>query len=498
MCRRYKQGVLREEEALLPARVEDYVSPENVVRAIDAYVDTLDLAALGFVHAQGELSSGQPAFSPACLLKLYLAGFLNRVHSSRRLALECKRNLEFIWLLEGLRPGFRCIAEFRQSNSAALQQCSREFVMLCRELRLLGRRTVAIDGAFFHGNASRASTLTDKRLRKELAKLELQIATYYQQLDEQDRAEQGAPAQLDEVPDLAAKITALKARQQLRQRQLQQLQESGERQLGQTDPDARILHKAHQDVVGYNVQSTVETRHKLIIHHEVTHAGNDAEQLATQAIAAKQILLVKKLIAEADTGYYSEEQLAACAQAGITAYVPPPNKYQIIEAQGRLSGASFTYDAQRDAYLCPGNQSLYPRGKPTERRGQMRTCYTCKASLCKACPLKDQCLPPRTPYRRIFRTEHASLIEAHRQRMARTGAQHMRERAATVEHPFGTLKCWFGYQHLLTRGFEKVRGEMSLAILAYNLLRVIHVLGIEKFKKICVKRRAIAQQAMAS
>lgn len=495
MSRRYKQGTARNQEALLPPRIEDYVGEDNTVRAIDAYVDTLNLKALGFQNAGGKLTCGQPAFAPAALLKLYLVGYLNRVHSSRRLARECRRNLEIIWLLEGLTPGYRSIAEFRKLHGKALQAANKEFVLLCKELNLLGGEVVALDGAFFNASASDNSILTKTRLEKDLKQIEANISAYYQDLDVQDAAEQSSPDELGEAADLTEKLMQLKARQVRKQAQLKVLEDTAQTQLSHTDPDARFLRKAGQQMVGYNVQSVVDEKHKLIIHHEVTHAGNDSAQLSTQSLAAKEILGVDTLTVLADGGYYGEKELAACKAAKITAYVPAPNKHPALTEDGRLSGAQFHYNPEQNAYVCPAGELLRPRGEPVDYGGVRRTCYTRPKRACQSCPLKDACLPPKTARREIWRSEHAELIEAHRLRMEQEGADRMKRRAATVEHPFGTLKCWFGWLHFLVRGFAKVRGEMSLMVLGYNLTRVINILGVEAFRKLCAQRRMSALAA---
>jgi transposase len=502
MGRRYKQGTARSQYALLPPRIEDYVGEDNTVRAIDAYVETLDLDALGFRNAGGCLAPGQPAFPPGALLKLYIFGYINRVHSSRRLARECRRNLEAIWLVEGLAPGYRTIAEFRKINGPALKAACKDFVALCKELDLLGGEVVAVDGAFFNASASDASVVTKTRLEKDLKQIELDIDAYCQGLDAQDEQESGSALDLGTTGELDTKLAKLKAQQARKQAQIKQLEDSGETQLSRTDPDARALRKAGQQTVGYNVESTVDATHKLIVHHEVTNDGNDAEQLARQAIAAKEVLGVDRLIAEADAGFYSEAQLAECAAANITAYVAIPDKYRAVSAEERFSGAQFPYLLQVDAYICPGGQLLRPQGKPALRRGVERTRYTCPASQCKGCPLKAACLPARTPQRQIWRSEHAEVAEAHRERMATEGRERMVQRASLVEHPFGTLKRWFGWDHFLVRGFKKVRGEMALMVLGYNLTRVINILGLQAFRDYCARRltggRMAAQAAVAA
>lgn len=503
MGRRYKQGTARTCEAQLLRRIEDCVDADNRVRGIDAYVATLDLDALGFSNAGGELRCGQPAFAPAALLKLYIAGYLDRVHSSRRLARECRRNLEYIWLLEGLTPSYRTIAEFRRVNGAALQAACKDFVALCQDLDLLGGTEVGIDGSFFKASASAASVTTKVGLEKQLKQIARDIASYHEGLEAQDAAERGLGEDLGEVPDLTVKIARLQARQERQRAQLKALEDSGETQLSRTDVDARALRKGNQQLVGYNVQQVVDTKHRLIPHHEVTNAGNDTEQLVAQAIAAQEVLAVDELLAVADAGYFSEGPLAACAQAGITVYVPVPNYEQRLTAKGRLSGARFEYLPERDVYRCPGDQELHRYGEPHRRAGTgtLYTRYSRPPGACAGCQFAASCLPA-SGRRTIERSEHAPVVDALRQRMAVEGPARMRQRAGLVEHPFGTLKRWYGWDHFLVRGFEKVRGEMSLMVLGYNLTRVVHILGLQAFGDYCAQRLSnrgmAAQAAMAA
>lgn len=371
MARRYKQGQARAQEALLPPRVEDYVSETNLVRAIDAYVDTLDLPELGFTNSGGDLTPGQPAFDPGMLLKLYLYGYLNRVRSSRRLEWECRRNLELMWLLEGLVPSYWTIAEFRRVNGNALRAANRDFVMQCRELDLLGGETIAIDGSFFHASASDASITTKKSLEAELKKIERDLEAYTQELDANDAQETDAGEGLGEAPALARKLEELKERQTRKQAQRERLEASSETQLSRTDPDARALSKGKQHVTGHDVQSSVDEKHKIIVHHEVTNAGNDQNQLSSQ-----------------------------CQQteAGATVYVPIPDKHKAVKGQGRLGGECFPYNRPGNAYICPAGEVLPPRGQPQQKNGIRCTRYSRPASQCLDCPLRGCVCPSPAPH----------------------------------------------------------------------------------------------------
>ncbi len=479
--RRFKTGVCREQGSLLPPRVDDYVGPDNPVRVIAAYVGTLDVAALGFRHADREVGAGQPPYDPADLLGLYLYGYLNQVRSSRRLEREARRNVEVMWLLKGLVPCYRTIGEFRKDNAAALQAANRGFVRTLHELELLSGDVVAIDGAFFHGDASKASIVTGRRLAEQLAALDQTIEAYGVTLDANDAAEDATAVEPSGA--VADRLAALEAKRAAAQAALDRLAASGETQLSRTDPDARLLSKAGQTVAGYNVQVAVDAKHKLIVASEVVNDGNDSGQLHVMAEAAKQALGVATLTAVADGGYYNGETLRACEASGITAYVPLAQRDRRLTAQGRFSLSAFRYDATADLYRCPGEALLRPMSGQREAvNGKRYTLYVSHKSDCDGCPLRARCLSDKAERRTIYRWEHEAVIERHRARMAAAAAAPlMSRRAALVEHPFGTLKCRAGYRHFLMRGLHKVRGEWSLMALCYNLARVTSIIGAGRF-----------------
>jgi transposase len=487
--RTFKTGESREQPSLLPPRIEDYVGPDNTVRAIESYVCALDLAKLGFRHAgRGLEEVGQPPYDPADLLKLYLYGYINQVRSSRRLAREANRNLELIWLLKNLKPGYRTIANFRKENWEGLKAVNRSFVLLVRELGLVGGSVVAIDGSFFHGDASKASIFTRRRLADQIAKLDLEIEAYGKSLEDNDAAE----AKVDRTDgpgnggggdgsDIGAKVAALMARRSRAQADLDRLEESGETQMSLTDPDARHLVKSGQGVAGYNVQVAVDDKHKLIIASEVVNDSSDVGQLHAMATAAKEALDAEALQVLADEGYYSSTELKACEDDGIIAYVPVPGGNGQTAKRGRFSLKEFSYDPAADTYHCPAGERLRPmEGRWENTSGRTEIRYASSAKACKICPLKARCLSPKASRRTIGRWEHEDVLERHRARM-HDASELMRRRSAIVEHPFGTLKCRAGYRHFLVRGFDKVRGEWSLMALGYNFTRVLNILGLERF-----------------
>jgi len=485
----FKTGESRDQVSLLPARIDDYVGSDNPVRAIESFVCALDLARLGFRHAdRGAEEAGQPPYDPADLLKLYLYGYINQVRSSRRLEREACRNLELIWLLKNLRPGYRTIANFRKENWSALKAANRSFVLLARELELVGGSTVAIDGSFFHGDASKASIFTRKRLKEQIAKLDQDIEAYRKSLEDNDAAEAKRPRKNrgnatggGRGGDIGAKVAELMAKRSRAQADLARLEESGETQLSKTDPDARLLVKSGQGIAGYNVQTVVDDKHKLIVASEVVNDSSDVGQLHAMAKAAKDAVEAEVLQALADEGYYSSLELKACEDDGIIAYVPVPEGNRVVEKRGRFGRRDFNYDARADAYRCPAGEPLRPiNGRWQNASGRIEIRYASRKAICQTCRLRSRCLGENASQRIVYRWEHEDVLERHRARMQ--GADElMRRRSAIVEHPFGTIKCRAGYRHFLVRGFNKVRGEWSLMALCYNFSRVLNILGLKRF-----------------
>lgn len=461
---------------LLPYRVEDFVSENHLVRVIDVFVEGLALAQYGFKYSTGNLSSGQPAYSPAALLKLYIYGYLNRTGSSRRLESECCRNLEVIWLLGGLTPTYKTIADFRKVNGKALKAVNKAFVTTCNDLDLYGKELVAIDGSYFKANASQASITTRQQAERALARLEKDIDTYLADLERADQDDTEPPR---DIARLEEKLALLRERQQAHREALNTMDARQDDQLSHTDPDARRLKKNGKTVAGYNTQVAVDGKNHLIAAVDVTQDGNDSQQLAPMARQACETLGVEALNALADAGYYSKKQLKDCEDQGIKAYVPEPDKQSQAREAGRFPRDAFRYDTEVDHYLCPAGQILSRTG--CQRKGdQINHRYGARASDCASCPLRAKCLPEKTGYRQVYRWEHEDIVERHRERMVKEGRERMRQRSGIVEHPFGTLKLWFGALHFLTRGLEKVTGEMNLMVLCYNLKRATNLLGSQR------------------
>ena len=473
---------------LLPPCVDEYVSPNNPVRAIDAYVDTLDLQALGFKNTQPLISAGQPAYDPAALLKLYLYGYLQGIRSSRKLEREACRNLEVMWLVEGLRPTYKTVADFRKANSTALTAANRDFLLLCKELALFGGEQAAVDGSFFKANASKTGIYTEDKLNKQLECLEKKIADYQQALAEQDAADdQAGKGSLVEDQQLQQKLERLQIKQAEKKALQQQLKDSGDQQISLVDEDARLLTKRGQTVAGYNVQIVVDDKHKLIVAEAVTQDGNDVHQLAPMLAKAQAILQSENLTGLADSGYYEGKQIKTCEDQKITVYVAIPDKSKAIAAKGRFTREQFSYDPEQDCYQCPQGKCLTASGKAHQKNGKWLTCYKSKVAECSQCPLREQCLSEKAAIKQIQRWEHEAVIERHKQRMGQKPGI-MKKRGALAEHPFGVLKHRAGMNHFLMRGLEKCQGEFSLMILGYNFTRVLNLLGVETLRDYCARR----------
>ena len=486
--RRYQPVLNRQQEMLLPPCVDEYVNQNNPVRAIDAYVDTLDLQALGFKNTQPGIAAGQPAYNPAALLKLYLYGYLQGIRSSRKLEREASRNLEVMWLIEGLRPTYKTIADFRKVNGAALKAANRDFLLLCKELALFGGEQAAVDGSFFKADASKSGIYTEDKLNQQLEYLDKKIADYQQALAEQDAADDKAgKGSLVEDKQLQQKLERLQIKQAEKKVLQQQLKDSGDKQVSTVDKDARLLTKRGQTVAGYNVQIVVDDKHKLIVAEEVTQDGNDTHQLAPMLVKAQDILQSEKLTGLADSGYYEGTQLKACEDQGITVYVAIPDKSKAIAAKGRFTREQFNYDPEQDCYVCPKGNPLIASGAAHQKNSKWLTRYQSKASDCNQCPLREQCLGEKAAIKQIHRWEHEAVIERHKQRMGQKPGT-MKKRGALAEHPFGVLKHRAGMNHFLMRGLEKCRGEFSLMVLGYNFTRVLNILGVDALRDYCARR----------
>jgi len=470
----YIAGSDRGEALLLPEVLDDYITPENPVRFIDAFVDQLDLSKAGFTNAQLN-ETGRPPYDPGDLLRLYLYGYLNRVRSSRGLEREAARNLELIWLLRKLRPDFKTIADFRRDNSQAIKAVCREFTLLCRKLELFGGELVAIDSTKIKAQNSKGRNYNGAKLKALLAEIEKKVRAYLEELDQADAQEEeneAGPERLS-AEELKAKIAQLKERKKELQSLAQDLEKSGASQVSLTDPDSRAMSMGRGSSIGYNVHAAVDSKHSLIVDTQVTNTTSDSGALGTMAIKAQENLEVKNLSVVADKGYYNGKEVLVCDTIGVSAYVTKPLT-SANTARGLYGKESFKYDARQNCYICPAGQKLTYRFATNEKG---RAIYYYRATGCKSCPLKPKCTRNKEN-RTITRLAAEEVQEKMAERVA-ANPQIMRRRKAIIEHCFGTIKRSLGYDYFLCRGIRHVTTEINLTVLAYNLKRACNLVGVK-------------------
>jgi transposase len=469
------RGAGRSEVLLFPEALDDYISDNNPVRFIEAFVVSLDLVELGFARAT-PATTGRPAYDPADLLKLYIYGYLNRVRSSRMLERETGRNVEVMWLPGKLTLDFKTIADFRKDNLAAIKAVCREFTLLCKNLELFGGELVAIDGSKFRAVNNRKRNFNPAKPARIIKSLDERIAAYLAQVERQDAAE--LPAAKLSAEGLRAKIEQLSGRKQFHEDLAEKLREGGVQEISLTDPDSRLMSVGQGVNVCYNVQTAVDGKHKLIVHHEVTNAHTDQGNLVLMATTVRQVLGVEKLEVVADKGYYSGEEIKKCEDRGIVTYIPKADVSSKLKKE-LFTKEEFRYDAVTDTYMCPAGEQLTHRCTTTERKKVKMRYYGTAA--CKGCELRPRCTK-RKRGRLIKRLVDEAVLE----RMAERLKEHpekMKLRKQLVEHPFGTIKLGMNQGYFLLKGIKKVAAEMSLTVMAYNLKRVLNILGVQEMIK---------------
>ena len=471
-------GVERTQAVLFPQSLDEYINEDNPVRFIDAYVASLDLVELGFAHATPS-STGRPAYDPGDLLRLYIYGYLNRVRSSRRLEKEAQRNVELMWLMRKLRPDFKTIADFRVDNRSVLTAVFKQFVCFCRELDMFGGELVAIDGSKFRASNSRARIFTAGKLADRLQRIEEQIRAYLAELDHNDQEQEQTVQDPSSAQDLQDKIAKLRERQQHYRALQQEMQQRDLKQIALTDADARLMPQSFSQgggtVVAYNLQTAVDSKHKLIAAYTVTNDTNDLRQLTNMATQAKQALGVERLEVVADAGYYDGDEVAACEAQGIQAYVAKPPSSSKSLNEGLFSKQDFVYDAAADGYRCPAGEWLSYRFTATQKGRELKHYYT---SACSHCELRPQCTSRADGGpRQVTRLVNEDALDRMAQRMA-AEPEKLKLRKELAEHPFGTLKRPWNQGYWLLRGLSKVSAESALSMFAYNARRLINILGV--------------------
>ncbi len=465
---RFVEGEPRTQSTLFPERIEDYIDEDNPVRFVDAFVDGLKLAQLGF-EGMNPKETGRPAYHPATMLKLYIYGYLNRIQSTRRLERETGRNIELMWLLGRLRPDFKTIANFRRHNGKAIRQVCVEFIGLCRKLDLFSQALVAIDGSKFKASNNRDKNFTPAKLKRRIEEIEKSISRYFSRLDRMDNEEPTSEIQSgklkDKIASLRQEVEHLKALEP-------EIKSAPDKQLLLTDPDARSMRSRGTGIVGYNVQTAVDAAHHLIVTHEVTQQNNNLDFLTTMGTQARTEMGVEELEVVADRGYYKSQEIKASEDAGLITYIPKSHTSS-NKAHGLFDRSKFRYLPQEDVYRCPAGETL-PRRTTMQDNGKTMIRYW--SSNCQSCLLKSKCTTGKE--RHVSRWEHEDVLDRMERRLVRD-PQKMNTCRESVEHPCGTIKSWMGATHFEMRTLQHVKTEMSLHVLAYNLKRVMNILGVK-------------------
>lgn len=473
----YIRGADRNQITLFPESIDDYISENNPVRIIDLYIEKLDIKALGFDKA--EVSSvGRPPYNPKDLLKLYLYGYLNRIRSSRRLEHEAARNIEVIWLLKKLKPDFKTIADFRKDNKKALKNVFRDFNKMCDDWSLFGKELVAIDGSKFRASNSKKNNYNAKKLDRHLKHIEEKIEKYMEELDKGDTTE--ADDRKLDAKEIQEIIEKLQNRKQKYEEYQKQLKEEGQNEISTTDPDARLMSGNNNGVdVSYNVQTSVDSKHKLIVDFKVTQNPSDQGELDNMAVRAKKLFGDKEFEVLADKGYYLAKDLKKCVEKGITPYVAKQT-YSNGTGDKDFYSDKFTYDKEKNVYLCPAGKELHFQRKRTSKGKVIGNEYRNYAA-CNGCEFKERCTRSQKG-RSICRHIDQDFLDTIDIQTELNKDKYLM-RQMIVEHPFGTVKRGLDAYYFLTRGKFSVTAEMSLSYLAYNLKRVINVLGVEEILK---------------
>jgi len=469
----HKKGEPREQIILFPDTIDDYIEENNPVRFLDAFIENLDMLKLEFKYAD-PMSTGRPPYDPKDLLKLYIYGYLNRVRTSRRLEKETHRNIEVIWLMRGLKPDFKTIADFRKNNRKVFKEIFREFNILCRKMNLFGNELLAIDGSKFKASNNLGKNYTETLLKTKLKEIDKKIDEYFQDMDELDEKENEDSISSEELKE---KILDLRDEKEYYQELSDKIKSKGESQISLTDPDSRAYPRKYKVGVGYNAQIAADDKHHLIVEQEVTNKVTDVDELSKMAIKAKEELSVDKVKVVADAGYTNAKEIESCDEANIEAYTPRRHSSR-NENRGLYTKDVFKYDKGKDCYICPAGNILNRKFQYNEkRRNKRRDLIYYTTTMCSDCRIRKSCTTDKI--RRITRSPEDHALDAMYERIKKN-PDIINKRKEIVEHIFGTIKFWNEQDHFLMRGLEKVKAEFCLSALSYNITRVINIVGVKR------------------
>ena len=481
----YKKGENRKQQMLFPPSIDEYVSEDNSVRAIEDYVELLDMVKLGFTNSALNSADGRPAYHPKVLLKIYIYGYLNKIRSSRKLEQEITRNVEMMWLCSGLKPSYKTISNFRKDNSKALKQVFREFTLLCKELDLITGELVAVDGGFLRANASKNQLVMKKSVLKDLKKINEKIDNYLEKMEFADKEEK---REKDLKPLSTNSLPKIIKRKEKLDKDLALLEKMGLTQYNRTDPDAKVMVKPAHNLMAYNSQIVVDNKFKFIVATDVSSKAPDHNKLHKMATQTREVLENENMIVLADGGYYNAQEIDKCKKDNIEVIVSIPNKEKQQKDKGYYLHSDFIYDKESDSFTCPNQQILSKSNSViTKENGTKNYIYRAGNKTCKACPLRDNCIPQKTAYKRVSRSEYADIVIEYKEKMKTDRAKALiKKRGSIVEHPFGTIKQHLGWSHFLVRGIEKVSGENALIMFSYNFRRLLNLIGIALFRKLII------------
>lgn len=478
----YIQGDDRRQPTMFPAILDDYITESNPTRVIDAFVDSLDLAALGFdktVLAE----TGRPPYAPNDLLKLFIYGYFNKVRSSRKLETETHRNVEVMWLLNNLKPDNKTISRFRKDNLAAIKRVFDSFVKLCVKMGLYSRQLAAIDGSHFQAVNSKALNYTKIKLQDRINRINNHISEYLTEIEANDDEDSKTP----ENENIVEIIAELQSRKINYEKMLESMVESGETQVSLTDPDSRLLIKGTSRKIAYNVITATEGDNALIIDFEVTNS-TDVGNMHKLAAKCKAALGVDKLTSLADKGFMSATDIANCLVEGVTANVCMDEESldfcietdEICEKLTSYTNGRIVHLKNRNICVCPMGEVLYPqcyrKSKRAARYYNKSACANCTKKCTTSTYDVIDIVMKKSEFSKEFDVKNLKLKQIHYV----PDKQLLKRRKSIAEHPFGIVKRCLGADYLLMKRFSAVTAEMALAYLAFNMKRVINIIGIDK------------------
>ena len=468
---KFVTGRDRSQTHLFPVSIDQTIDNENEVRLIDVFVDSMDLENFGF--DKQFIENGRPAYHPSDLLKLYIYGYMNKVRSSRDLEKECKRNIEVMWLLRCLQPDHNTISNFRRDNPKAIKKVFRETVRIAKHFKLIGGKLIAGDSSKFRAQNSKKNNFNKKKIERHMAYIDNKLDQYNKQLADEDD---------DGIEEIKKEIDKHNQRKQGYEKLDHQLDETGEVQISTSDPESRqMIIRNNITEVAYNVQTTVDAENNIPIDYKLTNT-NDSKAMGGMLLRAKSILHTNEFTALYDKGYHTGSELDRAERLGIQTIVAIPGIPRSSQAPDPdYNVAHFEYSFDSNSYICPQGHSLKTNG--TWHKGRNYYFRQYKTPECRSCPVRPKCTKSAQNGKIIQRSEYIPAIERNRERV-KQNPELYKQRQAIVEHPYGTIKRQWGFGYIITKkGLDRASADVGLMFTAYNLRRIINILGINALKK---------------